>query len=135
MTMKIGLSNGGDVMTKEDKIKAFEMRLDGCTYEEIGKCFGVSKQNVQQMLTAKKIGVIRKKSVYPAIDVWLFDNGLSWNALGSMMSDNVKINDIYKIRDGKRHLRLDHIKAILKITGMTFEEAFGEVIANEQVSQ
>lgn len=122
-------------MTKEDKIKAFEMRLDGYTYEEIGKRFGVSKQNVQSMLAAGKNSVIRKKSIYPAIDNWLIDNRLTWNSLRNMMSDSVKINDVYKIRDGKQHLRLDHIKAILRITGMTFEEAFGEVIANEQVSQ
>lgn len=37
-------------MTREEKLKAFEMRLNGTPYEVIGKEFGCSKQNVQQIL-------------------------------------------------------------------------------------
>ena len=45
-------------MNREEKIKAFEMKLDGYTYEEIAEYFGTSKQNVQQALT---LPVTRKK--------------------------------------------------------------------------
>lgn len=35
-------------MTKEQKVEAYSMYLDGCTYQEIGDKFGISRQRVHQ---------------------------------------------------------------------------------------
>lgn len=37
-------------MTKEQKIEAYAMRLDGKTYREIGEKFGVTRQRIEQIL-------------------------------------------------------------------------------------
>lgn len=36
-------------MTREEKIDAFAMRLDGFTYEEIGQKYGMSRERVRQI--------------------------------------------------------------------------------------
>lgn len=38
-------------MTREDKVRAFEMRVSGKSYEEIAKEFGVTKQRMHQILS------------------------------------------------------------------------------------
>jgi predicted transcriptional regulator len=38
-------------MTREDKVRAFEMRVSGKSYEEIAKEFGVTRQRIQQILS------------------------------------------------------------------------------------
>ena len=38
-------------MTKEQKVEAYSMYLDGCTYQEIGDKFGISRQRVHQLLS------------------------------------------------------------------------------------
>ena len=38
-------------MTKTDKLRAFEMRLDGFTYEQISKELGYSKQHISTTLS------------------------------------------------------------------------------------
>ena len=40
-------------MTKEQKVEAYSMYLDGCTYQEIGDKFGISRQRVHQLLDFK----------------------------------------------------------------------------------
>ena len=37
-------------MTKEQKVEAYSMYLDGCTYQEIGDKFGISRQLVHQLI-------------------------------------------------------------------------------------
>lgn len=39
-------------MTKEQKLQAYAMRLDGCTYQEIANKFGVTRQCIQQNIGA-----------------------------------------------------------------------------------
>ena len=38
-------------MTKEQKVEAYSMYLDECTYQEIGEKFGISRQRVHQLLS------------------------------------------------------------------------------------
>lgn len=37
-------------MTREEKIKAFEMRMDGATLQQIGNEFGVTRECIRQVL-------------------------------------------------------------------------------------
>ena len=41
---------GGLAVTKEERLKAFQMRLDGETWVEIGKTLGYAHNTVQQDL-------------------------------------------------------------------------------------
>ena len=47
-----------EVLTKEEKLEAFAMLLDGHTLQTVGERFGISKQGVQQILTVKNIRVL-----------------------------------------------------------------------------
>ena len=117
-------------MTKVDISKACEMRTNGATYEEIGSYFGVSKQYVYQIM--KEHGFTKtRKSVYPGIDGWLFKNDMTWGTFAPLAFGVRHSNTIYKIRNGSQRLHLNQIKSILDFTGMTFEEAFGEITNTE----
>ena len=55
--VKIGKRGRG--MTKEEVIEAFEMRVNGATYREIGEKFNCSKQYIEQVLKYS----IKEKSI------------------------------------------------------------------------
>lgn len=38
------------MINDRDKVKMFEMRVNGCTYEEIGHTFKVTRERVRQIL-------------------------------------------------------------------------------------
>lgn len=59
-------------MTKEDKLKAYEMRLNGATYREIADSFGVSYQYIQQILPMRRD--IEIKGIYVGIKKWMKEN-------------------------------------------------------------
>ncbi len=42
-------------MTREEKIEAFTMRLDGETYQEIADKFGVTRQYIHQILGGDRL--------------------------------------------------------------------------------
>lgn len=69
-------------MTREQKIKAFTMKLDGKSYREIGEHFGVSKQYVQEALS---VIVIPKKQIesiiYPNVKLQMYRLNLSVSKL------------------------------------------------------
>lgn len=116
-------------MNREEKIKAFEMKLDGYTYEEIAKYFGTSRQNVQQALT---LPVTRKNcSKYVGLNELMMEHHLFIKTLFESIKDKYGIKDyqsfLRKIKTGK-NLTINEIKAILEYTGMTFEEIFGKEV-------
>lgn len=111
-------------MTNNDKIAMFKMRLEGATYEEIAKEFGVTKQRIQQIMF-RTLGERHRKSndkiVYPNIRKWLEEkeltikkfaqsNGLNYGTiLGALQHDEMSTKTANQI---------------LKATGLTYEEAF-----------
>ena len=114
-------------MTKEEKLKAFEMRLDGCTYEKIGRAFGISKQAVSQAFG--NVGVEKRKQrdfvcKYPNIKAWIKKNEM--NCITFSEKIGFAYASVYQWFHGDRHPSKEAIDAILAVTGMTYEEAFME---------
>lgn len=68
-------------MTKEMKLKAFEMRLDGATYREIADKFGVSVESIHRTLTSEVHNRNGTRSslncIYPALRDWAREHQLS----------------------------------------------------------
>ena len=113
-------------MTREDKLKAFAMRLDGYMFQEIADEFGVTRQYIQQMFSDETTG--RKKvalCIYPGIEKWMRDNRVTAYKLNKMMGIWGKnAAPMYNRLNGTTEFVLNEIKLLLEVTGMTFDEAF-----------
>lgn len=111
-------------MNREDKIKAFSMRLDGFTFQEIGEHLGVPKMAVQQMLqrAVASNGTVYRKWVYPNIRDWVMEQGLSLSQISQICG--LSANSVSSYMTGKLDPPFSFIKAVLKASGMSFEEAF-----------
>lgn len=119
-------------MTNNERVEAFRMRLEGSSYAEIAQKFGVSRQYIQQCIGLHPHKANFKKTKYKGINNWMDENEMTINSLRKKLygSGYVKYN-LYDKLSGKTKLNINDIIAILNMTGMTFEQAFGE----EELSQ
>lgn len=121
-------------MSQEKKDRLFEMiemRINGCTFQEIADKYGVSKQYVQQSITniARTKRGARTTSidmcVYSNLKMWMEENGIHLctlnKILGKSSSGAGRIGE--KLR-GESDFKISEIKAILKESGKTFEYMF-----------
>lgn len=115
-------------MTREEKIKAFEMSLDGATFQEIADTFGVSRQCIEQGLSRKQWRAPKQfKCVFPALESWLHEQRLSVHRFNGAANVCKHSNSLRLKLAGRFEFTMPEIKTILSYTGMTFEEAFGQV--------
>lgn len=115
-------------MTKAEKLKMLEMRLDGMTIRQIADAMGVTYQYVQQQF--EHIKKYRRKDfacVFPGLKQWMKENAfyiMDFSDLLGVCYQTI----LRKLRDEKGGFTLLEIKTILARTGLTFEEAFGEQV-------
>lgn len=117
-------------MTREEKIKAFEMRLDGMTFQEIGDHFGVTRQCIEGYLKpnrTRKKPYKNFKCIYPGLKKWMLENCVSVMTMHDDLHLYANHPTLYRFMKGKALPTMDVIKKILAYTGLTFEEAFGQV--------
>lgn len=112
-------------MTKEDKVEAFRMRLEGRTLQEIGDRFGVTRAYIHQILT-DEMGrrAFKISCVYPGLEKWMREHEMPPTRLREEMGMFARTERLCSRLDGKTQFKINEIKLILEITGMTFEEAF-----------
>nr|DAJ48863.1 MAG TPA: Protein of unknown function (DUF2774) [Caudoviricetes sp.] len=110
------------------------MRDKGMTFQQIADELGVTRQRVAQYcagVNAKHYRFCGEKTcVYVGLRNWMNENRVSITALLQMMGYVFapESNERWKRKlAGKSALRIDEIKRILAVTGMTFEQAFGRV--------
>lgn len=112
-------------MTREEKIKAFEMRMDGATLQQIGNEFGVTREYIRQVLTCNPRKPKEFRCIFPGLKEWMTKNEMSCVKF-ALESKIFKTGYVaWEKFTGVRMLKMPEIKAILAYTGMTFEEAFG----------
>lgn len=118
-------------MTREEKLKAFEMRLDGIPYETIGKKFGCSKQNVQQTLLYALNEKTRKSKkrkvehiVYPNIRAKgkEEDNLLAFLRENGITMEYNFMNELAYQLIGEKKITKSTIKLLSEKFGLTEEE-------------
>lgn len=111
-------------MTNNDKIAMFKMRLEGATYEEIAKEFGVTKQRIQQIMF-RTLGERHRKSndkiFYPNIRKWLEEKELTIRKFAQ--SNGLNYGTILRALQHDK-MSTKTANQILKATGLTYEEAF-----------
>ena len=111
-------------MTKEQKMQAYKMLLDGCTAEEVGNKFGITRQRVCQLFPIKKLRkeMASESCIFPNISKWMEQNDYGYTDIAKMCDFQVhKIQ--YSLKNDANITKL-LIDRLLKITGMTYEEAF-----------
>jgi transcriptional regulator with XRE-family HTH domain len=114
-------------MTKEQKLKMYEMRLDGYTIQEIADEFGVSRQYVVQIVPfngRSRKGSSYDKCIYPNIKNWLIKNRIAYRQFADLCDVNVMT--LHNGINGNTTMTKTTIDKILKATGMKYEEAFME---------
>ena len=111
-------------MTKRSEVivKLHEM---GLTYEQIGDMFGVSKQAIHHASVERDgfrpstIGRIK----YVGLRNWMFANRCKLSDLEKMVGGSRRLSSCLT---GKHEPGKKTIDAILRVTGLTYEECFKE---------
>ena len=113
-------------MTREEKIDAFTMRLDGYTLQEIGDKYGLTRERIRQMFAAvtTESGISRKNYIYPNISDWMIGNNVSQGDLCKKLGCAQTTISSYLI--GKREPTFSFINLILELTKMPYEVAFSK---------
>ena len=113
-------------MTREEKIEAYSMLLDGFTYQEIADRFQVSKQRIGQIFNMRESRY--SKIIYPGIRSWMIENNVTVQELNRRMRPEKRTkgnNGLFEKLRGEREITPEEIERLLRVTGLTFEEAFG----------
>ena len=119
--------------TKNREI-AIEMRDKGMTFQQIADELGVTRQRVAQYCAGVNAKYYRfygeKTCIYVGLRDWMNENKVNITVLLQMMGYVFapESNERWKAKlSSETALKIDEIKKILEVTGLTFEQAFGEV--------
>lgn len=112
-------------MTKEDKIQAFAMLLDGHNSTEIAKKFNVSRQYICHMFNVSnlRVEIEAKRCVYPRIAAWMIENNAGYSRMAQMIGGTTQQTMYYNLTN-EGSIKKYMIDDILHLTGLTYEEAF-----------
>ena len=117
------------MLTIDQKVEMYRMRLEGKSYQVIADRFGVSRQYVHQLFGQKyKSEPYRNVNVqYTGLRKWMNELNYSVAKLAreSGCTDNHSYVTITSYLQGSPRMDIDSIREILRFTGLTFEEAFG----------
>ena len=116
-------------MTKEQIEMAETMLESGCTFAQVGRNLGCSPQYIRFVFGAKFSEQLKKakqnkrlsRCKYPAILQWIFDNDMTIEAFAGACY--LSITTI-KAMLYKGLVSEMTVEQVLRVTGMSFEEAF-----------
>ena len=118
-------------MSKADEMEA--LRAQGLTYREIADKFGCSYQNVAQMLAGSSRKCFRtitpERVSFDGLRKWMNENqcgiaDLMNRICGKRANGNVADSLRRKFK-GVTDFRKSEIDALIRITGLSYEELFG----------
>ena len=123
------------MITSDQKVEMYRMRLEGKSYQAIADRFGVSRQYVYQLIGQQcKSEPYRNVNVpYTGLRKWMNESNYSVAKLAkeSGCTDDHSYVTINSYLQGSPRMDIDSIRKILRFTGLTFEEAFGETEQEE----
>lgn len=116
------------MLTREQRLAMCRMRAEGHTLQDIADAFQVSRECVRQHVPSTSNHAYRmralKSCIYPNLAKWLYDKKLSFTDFAMLIDYDVKT--VTKWLHGENNPKKDAIDAMLKETGMTYEELFKE---------
>lgn len=110
-------------MTKEQREMAETMLESGCTYAQVARNLGFSREYIGQLFRCQKYRDIRmersiKASKCPALRRWLYDNDMTVQDLAdACYVSRATIQNIFT----KGQISVDTLEQICRVTGMTEE--------------
>lgn len=113
-------------MTKEEKMAMFSLRLDGYTLQEIADRYGISIERVRQIM---KIGSMDER-MDKSKNQWVYPNAVEWAERNRMSiyriaaDSGIPCSTLHNALKGKNQPKKSTIDALLRISGMTYEEFF-----------
>ena len=109
-----------------------KMREEGMTYEQIGRIYGVSRQAVYDTLHYQRGDGFHwsaiKKIRWVGLRDWMLSNRVTFTKLGELTG----VKNFRATIHSDCEPRKSTIDAILKVTGLTYEECFREEILDEE---
>lgn len=115
-------------MTIDQKVEAYRMRLEGASLQSIADTFGVTRERIHQILPGEgkswRDDAVLSRCAYPGIAQWLFDNRINYAKFAGLTG--FAQATISRWMNGTHKLSKSAIDKILEVTGMTYEQAFGE---------
>lgn len=113
-------------MTKVEKETAKKMLDNGCTYQEVAKHFGVSRQRVHALFPYISKRARHKAGeynyIYPNVNKYMKDNKIS--LMEMYRKTGINYNQLHRIFYGESNPSKKTIDKLLDYTGMTYEEMF-----------
>lgn len=112
-------------MTRNERIKAFTMRVDGCSWQEIAKEIGYADSTIRYDLQACVRVPPRPPSVlYPVIRKYIVDNygGIVKNF--ALDVGGISYSQAYQMLSGRTGATKDFRERVSKLMGIPVEEAF-----------
>jgi transcriptional regulator with XRE-family HTH domain len=115
------------MITIDQKVEMYRMRLEGKSYRAIAEKTGFSFQYVHHLLSQTKPSY-NVNVQYAGLKNWMNQSSYSVAKLfrDSGCMDNYSYSTFCKYLHGSPFMSIDFIRKILRFTGLTFEEAFGE---------
>lgn len=105
-----------------------EMRANGATYAVIAEKYGCTRQTVHSMLnrkaTPRKPYRVHVNTVYPNLHNWLYAHSISAQKFAGVMG--VSYHVCRRLLRGEAPFTIAQIRTVLEMTGMDFNEVFGE---------
>lgn len=98
----------------------------GYTYDQIADKFGCTEMTVYNALK-RKTKKRECKCVYPGLEAWRQKAGLTLTGMCIQANLDPELMRKLSGRLDPNRLKVSHIKSLLALTGLTFEEAFGGV--------
>lgn len=116
-------------MTIDQKVEVYRMRLEGATLQSIADHFEVSLEWIRQIVPPIEgktwsLEGMRNRCVYPGIAQWLYENRCTYAKLAELIG--APQASVSRWMNGVHKPNKPTIDKILKVTGMTYEQAFGE---------
>lgn len=111
-------------LTNEERAKAYYMWLEGHTLREIADQFGVTCHAVRRYIPERlnKYEICSKSCIYPNIANWMVENKHTYSSFSDLIG--MSYGGFRNSMQGKSSPTKITIDAILKLTGMPYEEAF-----------
>ncbi|MPN40624.1 hypothetical protein SDC9_188162 [bioreactor metagenome] len=109
-----------------------QMRESGKTYQEIADHYGVSRQCIQQHLGTyspnKFIASSIRPVIYEGLREWMLKNKVGYTEMIRRIGKTMTMPPVKKcMREkltGRIRLSISDVDDILRVTGLTYEEAF-----------
>lgn len=113
-------------MIEAKRKEARRLWEQGYTYEEIAERFDCTEATVYHALK-RKAKRRECKCVYPGLEAWRQKKGLTLTGMCVQADLDPELMKKLSGRLDPNRLYVSHIKSLLALTGLTFEEAFGNV--------